>query len=260
MKRYRTSAVVSGLIGVLVLGALALVLWQAPRGVAQDQQPILQYPDFPPTPTIGANPTTPAVLASGAPLAAATFDDAAALDAWEIVDLEFVLPDSGSVWAIEEGRLIQDATAAAGNPSIQETAALTGDAGWTDYTARVSFYDLYNGTAGLIMRYSGDDPTTASYYRFRIIKDSFEATPKQVLEKVAGGVATTLVEIKEPGFTEREWHTLTMSVNGGSITVSLDDTVVAEAEDVAPLPAGRAGIYTRAIGGILFDDFSVVQP
>ncbi len=260
MKRYRTPVVVSSVIGVLVLAIIAVALWQAPRGVAQDQQPILQYPEFPPTPTIGPNPTTPAVLQSGAPLVAATFDDASALSAWQIVDLEFVLPDNASVWAVEDGRLTQTTTAAAGNPSIQETAALIGEAGWTDYSVRMSFYDLYNGTAGLIARYSGDDPTTASYYRFRILKDSFEATPKQVLEKVTGGVATTLVEIKEPGFSEREWHTLAMSVNGGAITVSLDGTVVAEAVDPAPLAAGRAGIYTRAIGGILFDDFAVIQP
>lgn len=260
MKRYRTPVVVSGVIGLLVLAIVAVALWQAPMGVAQDQQPILQYPEFPPTPTIGPNPTTPAVLQSGAPLVATTFDDASALNAWQIVDLEFVLPESASVWAVEEGRLAQNTTAAAGNPSIQETAALIGEAGWTDYSVRVNFYDLYNGTAGLIARYSGDDPTTASYYRFRILKDSFEATPKQVLERVAGGVATTLVEIKEPGFREREWHTLAMSVNGGAIIVSLDGTVVAEAIDPAPLASGRAGIYTRAIGGILFDDFAVVQP
>jgi hypothetical protein len=36
--------------------------------------------------------------------------------------------------------------------------------------------------------------------------------------------------------------------------------VVVEAEDPAPLPAGRAGLYTRAMGGILFDDVVVAAP
>jgi len=49
-------------------------------------------------------------------------------------------------------------------------------------------------------------------------------------------------------------------VVGNQLTVTLDGAVVAEAEDATPLAAGRAGIYTRAMGGILFDDFSVVAP
>lgn len=260
MNRYRASTIVSLVVGLLAIGAIAVALWQAPRGVAQDQQPILQYPDYPPTATVGPNPTTPALPQGMAPLTAAAFDDAASLSDWTIVDLEFVLPESRSVWNVRDGRLAQEATAAAGNPSIQETVALTGSAEWTDYTVRVSFYDFYNGTAGLVARYSGADPTIASYYRFRMLKSTFEDTPKRVLEKVEGGVATTLTAIDEPGFTERAWHTLALSVNGNTITATLDGQIVAQAEDPAPLKAGRAGIYTRAIGGIVFDDFAVVQP
>lgn len=136
---------------------------------------------------------------------------------------------------------------------------MTGDPGWTDYTVQVSFYDLYNGTAGLVARYSGDDPLTASYYRYRILKNTYPATPKQVLERVYQGVVTTLVEIREPGFDERMWHVLVLNVTGDTITVTLDGTVVVEGFDPEPLPAGRAGVYTRAMGGILFDDFSVTS-
>jgi hypothetical protein len=258
MKRYRTSAIVSGAVGALVAGALAVGLWQAPRGVAQEQQPLLEYPEFPPTPTIGPNPTALAQVAS-APLFAASFDDASALGAWTFVDLEPVLADSRSNWAVTaEGRLAQEATGRAKNPSIQQTAALTGQASWTDYTVTASFYDLMNGTAGLMARYSGAEPTTASYYRYRVIKNSYEATPKQVLEKVQNGVATTLTEVVAPGFEERVWNVVSLTVQGGRLTVTLNGQVVAEAEDVTPLGAGQAGIYTRAIGGILFDDFAVV--
>lgn len=259
MKRYRTTTIVSLVIGLFVIGALTFVLWETPRGAAQDQEPILQYPDFPPTPTIGPNPTSPALPQGAALLAATTFDSAAELNAWQIVDLQFVLPEGRSVWTIREGRLVQDATAAAGNPSIQETAALTGEAAWTNYTVRVSFYDMYNGTAGLIARYSGNDPVTANYYRFRLLKSTYEDTPKQVLERVEGGVVTPLAAIEEPGFSERAWHVLTLSVQGDMITASLDGRVVLEARDPTPLPAGWAGIYTRAMGGVLFDDFAVIQ-
>jgi hypothetical protein len=261
MKRYRTSSLITGALGALAAGALGLALWQAPQGVAQEQQPILEYPAYPPTPTIGANPAArPEAGVQAAPLAAASFDDASALAAWEVVDFTFVLEESRSVWGVEQGRLEQQNTAAAGNPSIQETGALTGAESWSDYTVQVSFYDQLNGTAGLVARYSGADPQTASYYRYRILKNEYEATPKQVLERVSGGVATSLVEIAAPGFTPREWHVLALRVEGSALTVTLDGVVVAEAEDPAPLAAGRAGVYTRAMGGILFDDFIVTAP
>jgi hypothetical protein len=259
MKRYRTSTVLTTIVGALVVVALGVALWQAPQGVAQEQQPILEYPDYPPTPTVGLNPTAPASL-QGAPLAQADFADPAALSAWELVDLTFVLAESRALWEVADGRLVQANTAAAGNPSTHETAAITGSGEWTDYTVQVSFYDQNNGTAGLLARYSGANPQTASYYRYRILKDSYEATPKQVLERVEGGVATTLAEQVGPGFVEREWHVLALTVAGGKLTVTLDGTLVAEAEDPQPLSAGRAGIYTRAMGGILFDDFSVTAP
>lgn len=259
MKRYRTSTVLSTAIGVIVLVALGVALWQAPQGVAQEQQPLLEYPEYPPTPTVGANPTAPATL-QGTPLAQSDFADPGALSAWEFVDLTFVLEESRALWEVEEGRLKQANTAAAGNPSTHETAALTGSEEWTDYTVQVSFYDFTNGTAGLMARYSGANPQTASYYRYRVLKNSYEARPKQVLEKVEGGVATTLAEQVEPGFVEREWHVLALSVEGGRLTVTLDGEVVLEAEDAQPLSAGRAGIYTRAMGGILFDDFVVTTP
>lgn len=259
MRRSRVPTLIGGALALLAAGALGVALWQAPRGVAQEQQPLLEYPAFPPTPTVGPNPTAPATL-QGTTLAAAAFDSPDALAAWQFVDLELVLDESRSLWGLADNALRQQNTAAAGNPSIQETAALTGSSDWTDYTVQTAFYDESNGTAGLIARYSGENPTTASYYRYRIIKDEFEATPKQVLEKVQGGVATTLVEQKGPGFTPRQWHVLALSVVANRITVTLDGVVVAEAEDPTPLVAGRAGLYTRAMGGIRFDDVSVVAP
>jgi hypothetical protein len=259
MRRYGLPTIAGGALVLLVAAALGVALWQAPQGVAQEQQPLLEYPDYPPTPTVATNPTAPAAL-QGAPLAQADFADPAALSEWETVDLSFVLAESRALWAVADGRLVQDNTAAAGNPSTHETAALTGSGEWADATVQVSFYDQTNGTAGLIARYSGANPQTASYYRYRILKDSYEATPKQVLEKVEGGVATVLAEQVGPGFVEREWHVLALRVAGGELTVTLDGAVVAEAEDPAPLAAGRAGIYTRAMGGILFDDFLVTAP
>ena len=262
MKRSRNIPLAVGLlVGALLTAGVGLALIQAPHGAAQSQGPLLQYPAYPPTPTIGPNPTTPPQLAdAGIVLAQSDFADASALGAWEFVDQTFVLTDMQGRWVLADGRLVQDYAGRVRNPSIQEVAALTGDAAWGDYTAQVSFYDEFNGTAGLIARYTGADPLTASYYRVRVLKETFPATPKLVLERVDQGVARSLVEITGPGFRERAWHQLGLAVHGGSLQVTLDGQVVAEANEAAPLPAGRAGIYTRASGGILFDDFLVTAP
>jgi len=262
MKRsVRVPLVVSLLVGLLVVVGVGLALSWAPQGAAQSPEPQLRYPDFPPTPTLGPNPTAGAALAgAGSVLYASDFATADALSAWTFVDQSFVLPGTEGRWAVADGRLAQDYAGAAHELSTQEVAALVGDAGWTDYTVQVSFYDEFNGTLGLLARYQGADPTTASYYRVRALTEAFAETPKLVLERVDQGVATALVAIKGPGFSQRAWHTLRLTVRGGSLVAALDGQVVAEATDAAPLPAGQAGISTRATGGILFDDFSVTAP
>lgn len=265
MKRSRTvPLIVSLVVGALVVAGVGLALLAPQPGAAQSQGPLLQYPSYPPTPTIGPNPTAGAGLAGGAVLAQATFDDASALGAWQFVDLQTgpaaLLAEQASNWQVADGRLVQDYAGRARNPSIQETQGLLAVGGAADVAVTASFYDEFNGTAGLVARYTGSDAVTARYYRFRVLKDSYPATPKLVLEKVDAGAVTTLVAIKGPGFTERAWHTLGLSVVGGRLTATLDGQVVAEAQDDAPLPAGQAGLYTRAIGGILFDDFLVTAP
>jgi hypothetical protein len=259
-RRSTTFALLGALAMLAVLVGAALLL-RTPTGVAQEQQPLLTYPEYPPTPTIGPNPTPAPGLASGVEVAREDFSAPAAFDAWTVVNLEFVLPEGRAVWEVADGRLAQAYTAAVRNPSTLETAALH-PADWADGAVRASFYDLHNGVAGLVARYSDavGDGTTASYYRYRVIKNSYSATPKQVLEKVVDGAAVSLVEIARPGFDERTWHIVELTVIGGHLTVTLDGTVVAEATDPQPLGAGRAGVYSRALGGILFDDVVISAP
>ncbi|MGQ9614710.1 MAG: hypothetical protein ACUVXC_18095, partial [Chloroflexus sp.] len=57
-----------------------------------------------------------------------------------------------------------------------------------------------------------------------------------------------------PGFAPRRWHVIELELRGGTLQVRLDGKPLMEAIDAQPLPAGQAGVYTRAIGGMLFDD------
>jgi hypothetical protein len=252
MKRQR---LITGIVaGLVCFGIVALLGLNAIRsGRAEEAPPILTYPDLTPTATIAPLPAAQPNVAS-APLLVDNFDSADALARWQIVDPADIIPEDRANWIIADGALQQDATGPARAPNINETMALTGDPSWTDYTISAKVYDQENATFGLVARRQGN-----SFYRYRIISNSLSGTPKQVLEKVVDGVATPLVTHETPGYDQRQWHSVALSVAGAKIKVLLDGAVVAEATDSA-LTSGQAGLYTRALGGIRFDDVAVTTP
>ncbi|MGQ9876115.1 MAG: hypothetical protein ACUVSL_12760 [Chloroflexus sp.] len=243
------------LFASLLLGMVAVFggFWLAFRpGQAEESGPILQYPPEPPAPTIGPNPTVPAGLAAG-PLFVADFTTTDSLSAWQSVALDFVLPEDSPNWVIDHGRLRQDFAGELRNSSLAQVALLA-EPVVSDGVVRVSFYDEFNGVAGIVARYQGDVGYEATYYRVRLLKREYEATPKYVLEKVVDGVATPLAAVEGPGFAPRRWHVIELELRGGTLQVRLDGKLLMEATDSRPLPSGQAGVYTRAIGGMLFDD------
>ena len=250
MKRQRLLTLVLASLATIAL--IALFGWNA-SGRAEEGSPILKYPDFPPTPTI-AQPPTNGPRVAGATLYSEQFDSPDALTKWEFVDEPDLLPEDRGVWVVEDGALVQNRTGNAGNPSTEETMAMTGDVKWTDYTVSMKAYDQNNATFGLVARRQGN-----SFYRYRIIANGYEAKTKQTLEKVVNGVVTPLATIDSPGYEQRQWHNIALSVAGAQIRVTLDGKVVAEVTD-STLASGQAGLYTRALGGMRFDDFLVAAP
>ncbi|WP_322510656.1 hypothetical protein [Chloroflexus sp.] len=241
---------------ILIVVAFAGGLWFALRpGQAEEGGPILQYPPEPPAPTVGPNPTVPAGLASG-PRFVADFTTADSLSGWQMVELDFILPEDRANWVIDNGRLRQDFASELRNSALTQVAALA-PVELADGVVRVSFYDEFNGIAGLVARYQGEVGYEASYYRLRLLKNEYEATPKYALEKVVDGVVTPLATVAGPGFAPRQWHVIELEVRGGALTARLDGKVLLQASDAQPLPSGRVGVYTRALGGMMFDDLIV---
>lgn len=238
------------LVMVAIFGGFWLVLRPSQ---AEEGGPILQYPPEPPAPTIGPNPTVPAGLATG-PLFVADFATTDSLAAWQSVALDFVLPEDHPNWLIDNGRLRQDFAGELRNSSLAQVALLAAAPVVGDGVVRVSFYDEFNGVAGIVARYQGEVGYEASYYRVRLLKREYEATPKYVLEKVVDGVATPLATVEGSGFAPRQWHVIELELRGGMLQVRLDGKLLMEVTDGQPLPAGQVGVYTRAIGGMLFDD------
>jgi hypothetical protein len=246
----RAAAIALVAIGALIIGASLIM-----RGPAQaDEGDIpIRMPDPAPTLTIGPAQTAPAL--SAAPLYSNSFASEVTLNALQLVD--FDLPAAASEnkarWAVSEGNLLQRETVAR-RPATHPIAALAGDSSWADVQVSVSFYSTAGNSAGLIARRNGD-----TYYRYTIIADEQGGSPKQALVKVVDGVSTTLVEIVAPGYTNNTWHTLSMTLRGGAISVTLDGKIVVEDLDPEPLPGGQAGIATRAMGSIRFDNL-IISP
>jgi len=250
----RQRIVILMLASLASIAVLAIFGFNATRsGRAEEGPPILTYPDITPTATIAPVPPSKPNVA-GATLLSQNFDSSDALTGWEILDPPNSMPADMSSWEVQDGVLLQTGTGAMHDPSTNETMAVTGDRSWANYTISAKVYDQENATFGLTARRQGN-----SFYRYRIIANSLSGTPKQVLEKVVDGVATPLTTREAPGYDQRKWHTVALSANGANIRVTLDGAVVAEATDPT-LTSGQAGLYTRALGGIRFDDVTVTAP
>ena len=222
MKHSRSSLIIAATLVGMIMIALLMTAQTTP---SQAEPPnVITLPDVPPTPTVPPAPgdglAAPQVANA---LLVEQFGTAAALDSWRIVDLEAVPPERAASWIISDGRLRQNRTVPPlRDPSIHETAAFTGDATWTDY-------------------------------------DDYDTTPKHVLEKVVNGNVTIIAALDAPGYGARTWHTITLSVNGSQLSASFDGQPTITANDTT-LSSGEIGLYTRAIGGMLFDNVTVTNP
>lgn len=261
MKSQRLSMI---LAGILSAALIALLVMSAPqqRSTAEEQAPIFYEPPPPPTPTVAPLPSLPASLAGtqdrGTVIFADSFDvggGSRMSPAWEIVDVSFVLPEDRAAWIVRDGRLTQNGTAGpTGDPRPSETLAVAGDAGWTDYTISAWFYDQSNAAAGLVARRQG-----ASFYRFLIIANDYPVAPRVILERVVDGEATVLASRDMPGYDRMRWYRISMTVNGSRISAAIDGATVLEAND-STFANGQAGLFTYALGGMLFDDVRITTP
>jgi hypothetical protein len=253
MQRYRLSVVViTGLIALVAIGFLASAGGTSTS--AQDGQAILQMPDFPPTPTVAAPPPQRQLAAGASVLFSDSFDSEASFANWQLVDVTTPLPGEESVWRIVNGHLLQDRTALAYNPAIRDTMAVTGDAGWANYTITAQVYDAANATVGLVARREG-----TSFYRFRMFVEGTDGDRKLVLEKVIDGVATELASASGPGYQHYRWYTIGLSVAGDQIQATIDGAPALAATD-GTLAGGQAGVTTIAFGAVSFDNVTVTAP
>lgn len=238
------------LLSILALGAVAIGQYAAQaHATVSSAEAILTYPISLPTPTMGGAPAPAPALASvgTVPLA-----PPAILASWQVLDTPASLPGEGGRWVERQGHVAQDGLNPAASLSAAETALLSPDI-YDNVAISASYYDEGNGTVGLIARHSD-----RGFYRVRLHTDPTFDGEALMLEKMVDGVALPLVSNHgEPLYQRHSWHTLTLSFQDNQITVTLDGQVVAQVVDAAPLPAGRVGLYARALGGMFFDQVTL---
>lgn len=236
------------MVGTVIISAFLSVA----RGQSSAAEPLLRYPVSAPTPTLGQPPALAApALASGETTLLSPTD---LLAGWQVVDMPPALPGEAGRWILQDGLLVQDGIGPAASLSAAYTALLSLDT-YQDVTISTTFADTRNGAFGLITRSSA-----AGAYRVRLHADPSYDGEALVLEKVIDGAGVPLVlNAGEPLYLPRTWHTLSLSVQGETLRVTLDGRLVAQAVDAAPLPAGQVGLVARALGGIAFSQVAIQE-
>lgn len=100
---------------------------------------------------------------------------------------------------------------------------------------------------GVVWRYQDAD----NYYiaRFNPLEDNYR------VYKVVEGKRVQLATKEELKAPAGEWHTLSVTVKGDTITCSLNDKKYLDAKDDTFTKAGKVGLWTKADAQTSFDNF-----
>jgi pectate lyase len=142
-----------------------------------------------------------------------------------------------------------------GSPAYRQSGtganakALAGSTSWTDYTVRARVRPIAFGATHRSVGVAARARSTSDYYAL-VVTGGGAAQ----LQRVAGGTATVLGSAPVGGVAGT-WHTLALSVQGSTLTGSVDGAQVIRATDAA-LGAGRIGLVA-SYASASFDDVQV---
>ena len=170
------------------------------------------------------------------------------LGSWTVVDTGNV--SGPSAWSVAGGTLRQDSNirsmpSTPTGPEKEGTYVLTGDPSWMDVILEVDVMPEDDDAFGIMFRVRDDD----NYYRFTMDR---ERNLRQLAVKAAGAW-TVLWECRRDHATDRRYR-LTLLAEGPKITGYLDGILMFKAEDTTHA-AGRAGLYSWAMAGLVFERF-----
>ncbi|GAB3842727.1 family 16 glycoside hydrolase [Dactylosporangium cerinum] len=152
---------------------------------------------------------------------------------------------SGGTWSVvtDGSKVLQQSNA--GSENAREFA---GDSGWTNYTVQASVKPLTLGSggfAGLLAR----STSATTYYRLALLPGN-----SVQLQAVNSGSVTVLGSASRTVATGT-WYTLSITVNGSSVSGAVDGTMVGTATNTS-IAKGRIGLQT-AYSTANFDNVTV---
>lgn len=226
--------------GNLKTAALTVGTLTGPGG-----QVVKQADKLPAAPAAQAQPRS-----AGNSVLSVAFADEAAISNWELVG-----PKSNNgtpLWESKDGVLRQRGLDGH-DGSDDETGLVTGDATWANVTVSVDALGNGNPELGLIVRQQGQN-----FYRFRALAGNDTTTDNYVLEKVIDGTATTIGSFDGAALSLLQWHSLSLTANGTSLTAAVDGKTLGSVED-SSLQAGKVGVSTIATDGAYFANLQATR-
>ncbi len=188
---------------------------------------------------------------------------------WTIRD-DTAAQSGPSDWVVVSGELVQRSNIWSFAPVDLETRyhlgthAVTGEAGWDDYTLNAVLHSSDNDGIGLIARYQN----SRNYYRVLLMNDPAWSgrdsagvavnKPIQRIQKFVDGEPYILAESKVSAAYPAGYFALTLEVRGDTLRAYLDGELILQARDDT-FDRGMVGLMSYANTGSHFDDVSVTR-
>jgi len=174
---------------------------------------------------------------------------------WTSVEMA-AMPDQKGSWASEAGKLVAKAPDS-GQQSFEDSIFLAPIATAARANIAVQVYPQGNQVVGIVFRSS-----KSGYYLFRVFRDGNNAPERRQLQRYDAktGLYTDLIGDKQgKGYELGRWQDLRVELDGDLITCFFDGEKVFEVHD-SQYTSGQAGVYTLALGDVIFDNFAVALP
>jgi hypothetical protein len=200
-------------------------------------------------------PDAPALTDSPAPGAVVAAFDGSSVEGWQSVN------DSATTWVAREGRLQLDIPQSE-LPSEQNALFVSRDTKLTDSSVETYFYATAGSPLGIVLRGS-----SSGYYRVALhMNVSTNQVAKAYIERITLGQnglfkreALGSADVAAwPGYTLEQWTLLKATIQGNTISVSIDGREIMSATDATnAYTQGWAGIWTQSDNGTQFDNLRI---
>lgn len=256
LKRNAAGLSVLAMLGVLVL-AVSFYFTSAGAGAEdRDWHPDLDGPR-PPEEIPDAPPVT--LLSAQQPILVATFDEQPA--DWDLNQRTY-FPYEFGVWESAAGKLVQSGSEE--GRSLVETFLIAPASLDTLGEVAVQVFPQGNQVLGVVFGFTED-----GYYTYRVYRQTAHNPQNPAVTHLLEYYDATTMEYRMlaekttadglPGFRTGDWHELRVLLTGDRIQTAYAGEPVFDVEEPT-IASGQVGVFTLAMGEVLFDNFTVAQP